>query len=251
MGLGFLVMRRLALLAAAAVLFGAASAHADGNTVVFPPVGIGLQVGSTFAFGPGEVRVGNDYAIGGVDAGGPYVTATGSTASEGQQSQTVDVTATWEYEVIGPPSTSVGVLVSGVYDAVSTGQSGTVGNIFVGDSFRDYSNAFTGDCTDGLGYCGLHQFSIETNISANFIEQIEIHVGGAVTGAQGDYSVTIDPIITLAPGFAAQGYTLLVAPDAQPPVLGVPAPATWALTIAGFGLSGAALRRRRAAAATV
>ena len=37
----------------------------------------------------------------------------------------------------------------------------------------------------------------------------------------------------------------------DPPVAGVPEPTSWALMIGGFGLTGAALRRRRMAAATV
>jgi hypothetical protein len=241
-------MRNLAMLAAGAVLFGAASAHADSNEVVFPAVGFGLTVGSTFQQAPGDLRVGTDDAIGGATVGGPFVTASGSAFT----GNSVGATATWEYEIVGAPSTSIGILISGVYDAVSTGHSGTVGNIFVGDNFRDYSDAFHRECVDSNRDCTLQQqFSIETTVSANFIQQIEIQVGGAVTAAGGgDFSVTIDPIITLAPGFADQGYTLLVAPDAQPPAGGggVPEPATWALMIGGFGLAGAALRRRRAAA---
>lgn len=42
----------------------------------------------------------------------------------------------------------------------------------------------------------------------------------------------------------------VVAADVvEPPVTGVPEPGTWALIMAGMGLTGGALRRRRAAAA--
>lgn len=243
-------MRRLAILAAAAVLLGAASAHADGNAVVFPAVGFGLSVGNQYQGAPGDLRAGTDDAIGGATVGGPFVTASGTAYS----GNLVGATATWEYEVVGAPSTNIGVLISGVYDASSTGSSGTVANIFVGDNFRDYSVAFHRECTDSNRDCTQQQFSVEAFVSANFVEQIEIQVGGAVTNATGgNFSVTIDPIITLAPGFADQGYTLLVAPDAQPPagVSGVPEPATWALMIVGFGAAGATLRRRRATTAAV
>ena len=126
-------MRRVTLLATAAALFGAASAHADSSAVVFPPTDIGLQVGSTFAFGPGLVKVGNDEAIGGVTVGGPFVTAEGSPPPTGFQSQTVYVTASWHFEVIGPPSTSVGILFGGVYDASTSSEGAAAAGILTGD----------------------------------------------------------------------------------------------------------------------
>ncbi len=48
-----------------------------------------------------------------------------------------------------------------------------------------------------------------------------------------------------APGDNAGGVSLLFTPVPTPPG-GVPEPASWALLIAGFGLTGVALRRRRA-----
>ncbi|OYU15378.1 MAG: hypothetical protein CFE37_06425 [Alphaproteobacteria bacterium PA4] len=48
--------------------------------------------------------------------------------------------------------------------------------------------------------------------------------------------------------FGLDGISFNVAPPPPPPGPGVPEPASWALLIAGFGLTGAALRRRRAAA---
>jgi PEP-CTERM motif len=47
--------------------------------------------------------------------------------------------------------------------------------------------------------------------------------------------------------FGIDGISFNVAPAPPPPVGGVPEPASWALLIAGFGLTGAAVRRRRAA----
>ncbi len=44
--------------------------------------------------------------------------------------------------------------------------------------------------------------------------------------------------------------TLRLVMDDRPPPAGVPEPTTWALMIAGFGLTGATLRRRQAAPAT-
>ena len=51
-------------------------------------------------------------------------------------------------------------------------------------------------------------------------------------------------------GTQTTNQTMLAVEGAvEPPVGGVPEPASWALLISGFGLTGAALRRRRAAAA--
>lgn len=241
-------MRMISLMVATAALFYAVSAHAQSDQVVFPAVGFGLQVGNVFQNTPGDLRIGTDDAIAGATVGGPFVTATGSAYS----GNSVNVTAQWEYEVVGAPSTSIGVLISGVYSASSTGHSGTVANIFVGDSVRDFSDAFHRECVDSDRDCSPEQqFSIEAMVSANFIQEIEIQVGGAVNNALGgNFSVTLDPIITLAPGYADEGYTLLVAPDAQPPANGgVPEPAIWAMMILGLSGVGGTLRRRRAAAA--
>ncbi len=48
--------------------------------------------------------------------------------------------------------------------------------------------------------------------------------------------------------FGLDGISFNVAPAPPPPVGGIPEPASWALLIAGFGLTGAAMRRRRVAA---
>ena len=50
--------------------------------------------------------------------------------------------------------------------------------------------------------------------------------------------------------FGIDGISFNVAPPV-PPVGGVPEPANWAMLIAGFGLTGAAMRRRRAVSAAI
>ena len=243
-------MRRLAILAATGAVFGAASAAqaAGAPLVVFPPTEIGLQVGGTFTFGPGILSIGNDEAIGNLTAAGPSVTAEGTTAPPGFTSQLVDVTADWDFKVIGGPVglNNVGIVINGLYSAAGHGGA-TVANVFVGPNFSEFSNLYTRDCVNGGVDCVTQPFSINTTVTSNEVEEIRLHVGGVVTGGVGSsFSVTLDPTISLAPGFADQGYQLLVAPDAQPPT-GVPEPAAWALMIVGFGLTGASVRRRRAA----
>ena len=65
----------------------------------------------------------------------------------------------------------------------------------------------------------------------------------------GQASASADPYFFIDPTFAAEhpGYTLSFSPFAgNDAIASVPEPATWALMIGGFGLAGAALRRRHA-----
>lgn len=238
-------MRRLLMAASAAALLGGASAHASAPT--FSPVEIGLQVGGTFAFGPGNVTVRNDEASGGISATeGPWVTAEGSTAPTGFSSQSVDTTADWNFEVVGPPTTGTVLIdINGNYQVSSSGHSGTVANIFVGDNFASFNNIYTVDCSNGVtGDCSGHAVSVTAAVPVNRMQEIRLHVGGAVNGATGAFSVTLDPLLSLDSAYAGQGYTLYVAPDAQG-AGGVPEPAAWALMITGFGLAGAGVRKGR------
>ena len=243
-------MRRLAILAAAAAVFGAASAHAGDVPATFPPVSIGLQVGSTFIFGPGNLIGDNSQVSGGITPAGPFVIASGSTPPPGVSFQTTNVTASWEFEVLGPTNASAEILISGLYSASSTGATGAAANVFVGNNLLSgLTDLYAEQCANGSGLCGQHPISILTTVPDNQLQFIEIHADGAVSDPGGSYSVSIDPLITLAPGFADQGFSLFVAPDAQPPA-GVPEPAAWALMISGFGLAGTMLRRKRAVVTT-
>ncbi len=65
-----------------------------------------------------------------------------------------------------------------------------------------------------------------------------------------EITASIDPTFTVAGAFASQWSIEGVPEDPSTgPGPGVPEPATWAMLIAGFGLAGASLRRRRAAVA--
>lgn len=61
----------------------------------------------------------------------------------------------------------------------------------------------------------------------------------------------IDPVISFANGIDPSQFSLSVGSAPNPVVAGVPEPANWAMLIAGFGLTGAVARRRRAARVVV
>jgi hypothetical protein len=79
------------------------------------------------------------------------------------------------------------------------------------------------------------------------------HYAGAVSLAAGDHAFSFTftrgpSLFGRDPFFGLDGVDATLTPAASP-TPGVPEPASWALMIAGFGLAGAMLRRRRPATA--
>jgi hypothetical protein len=90
---------------------------------------------------------------------------------------------------------------------------------------------FNGSYTDAV----VHYSFLFPHVSANW--NMTIAFGGAGFQGGDDESWGID------------NFSLAAVPVVIGPTIGVPEPASWALMIAGFGLAGAALRRRRGALA--
>jgi hypothetical protein len=245
-------MRRLAILAAGAALLGAASAHASGvPSVGFPLTAYSETVGSQFNLGAGTVLFAGNTASAGF-VGTPTVSVSGNGATA-----TADAEAKWEFFVDGQaPNGPVPILITGSYSMNTVGAGFAFGNVNTGDSDRDLVNNLHVECSSGLGHCtspgGGQDFAIHIQVLADSYQEVNIQAGGLGHGVSQFYGM-IDPMISfdLSSGYDFSGLTLDVAPDAQPPVTGggVPEPASWALMISGFGLAGAALRRRRAVVA--
>jgi hypothetical protein len=240
-------MRRLAILAAGAALLGAASAHAQSaSPVVFAPAEYEETVGSQFNEGAGSITAGGNTATAGF-LGTPTVSVSGDGATA-----TADARASWDFFVSGQaPNGLVPILVTGSYSMSTVGAGFVFGNVFSGDGPFDLADFLHVECSFGAAVCGDHSFAIHLKVLADTFQEVEIQAGGLGHGVS-EFNGMIDPMISfdLGSGYDFSGLTLDVAPDAQPPVTaggGVPEPASWALMIAGFGLAGAALRRRRRA----
>ena len=109
--------------------------------------------------------------------------------------------------------------------------------------------------TSVVGNCGsvsdAFNFNIELSAPANTLQVVEIQLSGSTAGfGGGPYSATIDPLITVDPSSAAEGYSLELSPNVTQDSVApsAPEPSTWAMLLTGFAALGFAYRVRRRAA---
>jgi hypothetical protein len=102
-----------------------------------------------------------------------------------------------------------------------------------------------------VGGCGAIGNSFAFNsvfaAPANTAQMVEIQLAGSTAGfGGGPYTATIDPMITIDPISAAEGYSLVLSPNVTQESLGnsVPEPATWVMALTGFAALGFAYRVR-------
>jgi hypothetical protein len=107
-----------------------------------------------------------------------------------------------------------------------------------------------------VGNCGAvgnsFAFNIELSAPANTLQEVEIQLSGSTQGfGGGPYTATIDPLITIDPISAAEGYTLVLSPNVTQDSIApsVPEPGTWVMALTGFAALGFAYRVRRRAPA--
>ncbi len=103
------------------------------------------------------------------------------------------------------------------------------------------------------GYCQVSDyFQFDTDFSApsNTQEVLEIDLaGGTAAYGGGPFMASADPMITVDPSFAAQGYSLVLSPNVTQggEAPSVPEPGTWAMALTGFAALGLVYRARRRA----
>ncbi|MGZ3402924.1 MAG: PEPxxWA-CTERM sorting domain-containing protein [Phenylobacterium sp.] len=106
---------------------------------------------------------------------------------------------------------------------------------------------------DGCTASGFHDF-VSYLVTVGVAQDIAFHIGAENTFLLGGRAfASADPLITIAAADNPDGSLHVILSDGVGnglPPTGVPEPAAWALMLAGFGLSGAALRRRRGASVT-
>lgn len=158
---------------------------------------------------------------------------------------------------------------SGIVTLSATGQAFSQGVVRTGASVLDSSlqkfayfvcdqTIYTGKGTAG---CGTHGYSVDVNFvngsafangdPLDFISSIaldaSVHAGPTGLGSyQGSGSAYVDPIITFNPLFNSGLYSLSLGGGTvsnASPGGAVPEPASWAMMLFGFGLTGLAARR--------
>jgi hypothetical protein len=107
-------------------------------------------------------------------------------------------------------------------------------------------------CSSSMtGYCAVSdhfQFDTDFSATSNTQEVLEIDLnGGTAAFGGGPFMASADPMITVDPLYANQGYSLELSPNVTQGSLAssVPEPGTWAMVLIGFAALGFAYRVRR------
>jgi hypothetical protein len=261
--------RTLAAALTLALMAAATSALASGVPVIAPsdlPTGGGTfgvsdwtsQFNSVSGSGSGSVTLGG--AIAGATTVVPDANvqaAIGVTAETQLRASSVE---TVNFYINAPAGVSVPIIIAGLATGSGSGNGISAGGAYLETYNNDGRDAVTlfsfADCNSAS--CG-GAFSRNFNLPTGFIFSVLLEASGfivydptATVSGPGAFSADVDPanLISIDPTFAAlnPGVSLAIN-SGSGPAPGVPEPASWALMIAGFGLAGAALRRRRTALA--
>jgi hypothetical protein len=162
-------------------------------------------------------------------------------------------TLTYSFEVVGPED----ILIPLKALVVASSVVDNTGNDAYGQYIISVSapqGAGFGISNGGGSYGGTDSYngSVDFSVMANQINTVTLFASGYVNGtSSGHVDIYADPVFSFAE--PVDGYSLSFSNGVGNSVVtdslaGVPEPASWALMIAGFGLAGAALRRRHAVA---
>jgi hypothetical protein len=148
-----------------------------------------------------------------------------------------------EFKIVGSASVQVSASRRTIYP--SSGASASVTAIYDPSGFGDYcSNC--GGAGDSFDTTVWVYSDSDINVTLNTSALVQYQADGTAAGAVfGSVEAETDPIFSIDdPAFS--GFTISGVPTGSPPTAGgVPEPASWAMMVAGFGMAGAMLRKRR------
>ena len=152
-----------------------------------------------------------------------------------------------------PVTITYNMVLSVLADGYAEGQFIVFNHAYNGAFDPIYNDSSTiGGTTNVFGLNVTRSFSFNAAYNTENSIFMGVLANSSNSFTHGAASAYLDPIISIDPAFAAlhPGTSLVLSDgvlNAEPGGAGggVPEPASWALMIAGFGLAGAALRRRR------
>lgn len=160
-----------------------------------------------------------------------------------------DSRITYTFQIVGPESS-----IYIPFRVQASGYAQGAGELFGAYSAFRLDNTFASVLGEALasdgGFGPYGEFNIDQIAYglANrdlLVTTLASASAGGFAGRSGTAFAYVDPVFTLDPAYADQ-YRIVGVPGVfTSPAVGVPEPASWAMMITGFGLSGAAMRSRR------
>jgi hypothetical protein len=196
-----------------------------------------------------------------------FVTTTSSTDKNGPVAKAISYAEmTYYFRISGPDGTvPVNFNVVGGFDGSGVGGAGShkmeayayvdgPNGLALGEYYRKgFSGVVQASTNVVISGAGAKTSFSDQSIhflSANYDYRVRLSalnwsfVAGNLGGGGANLDVFVDPIFTIQPGY--ENYALTFSEGIGNSVASVPEPANWALMIAGFGLTGGAMRRRGA-----